>query len=145
VYYKNNVSFHLICMFSRDANAIVFGLPHTEQLNSWSSTLEEKQHYPLNHRCCFASFGIRVRDRPFNLQGAGGLWFFVSFRIFFSDNTRVRIFIFFVAWTNFFFQNLTLGYMTKNLAQIIFFFLHQNQNIFFSTIGNQNIFLEKKP
>jgi hypothetical protein len=26
-----------------------------------------------------------------------------------------------------------------------FFFLHQNQNIFFSNIGNQNIFLEKKP
>ena len=37
---------------------------------------------------------------------------FVSFRIFFSDNTRVRIFIFF--------QNLTLGYMTKTLNQIIF-------------------------
>ena len=30
----------------------------------------------------------------------------------------------------FFFQNLTLGYMTKTLNQIIFFFLHQNQNIF---------------
>ena len=29
-----------------------------------------------------------VRDRPFNLQG-GGLWFFVSVRIFFPDNTRV--------------------------------------------------------
>ena len=54
---------------------------------------------------------------------------------FFSDNTRVGIFIFF--------QNLTLGYMTKTLNQI-FFFLHQNQNIFFSNIGNQNIFLEKK-
>jgi hypothetical protein len=39
----------------------------------------------------------------------------------------------------FFFQNLTLGYMTKTLIQIIFFFLHQNQNIFFSNIGNQNI------
>ena len=43
-----------------------------------------------------------------------------------------------------FFQNLTLGYMTKTLNHIIFFFLHQNQNIFFSNIGNQNIFLEKK-
>ena len=43
----------------------------------------------------------------------------------------------------FFFQNLTIGYMTKTLNQIIFFFLHQNQNIFFSNIGNQNIFLEK--
>ena len=33
--------------------------------------------------------------------------------------------------------------MTNTLNQI-FFFLHQNQNIFFSNIGNQNIFLEKK-
>ena len=33
--------------------------------------------------------------------------------------------------------------MTKTLYQIIFFFLHQNQNIFVSNIGNQNIFLEK--
>jgi hypothetical protein len=38
-----------------------------------------------------------------------------------------------------FFLNLTLGYMTKTLNQIIFFFLHQNLNIFFSNIGNQNI------
>jgi hypothetical protein len=52
-----------------------------------------------------------VRDRPFNLKR--GLWFFVSFRNFFSDNTRVRIFTFF--------QNLKLGYMTKTLNQIIFF------------------------
>ena len=34
--------------------------------------------------------------------------------------------------------------MTKTLNQIICFFLHQNQNIFFSNIGNHNIFLEKK-
>ena len=83
-----------------------------------------------------------IRDRPFNLKG--GLWFFVSFRHFFSDNTRVRIFIIFVAQSaNFFSRILTLGYMTKTLNQIIIFFLHQNQNIFFSNIGNQNIFLEK--
>jgi hypothetical protein len=63
--------------------------------------------------------------------------------VFFSDNTRVRIFIFFITQSaNFFLQNLTLGYMTKTLNQIIIFFL-QNQNIFFSNIGNQNIFLEK--
>ena len=34
--------------------------------------------------------------------------------------------------------------MTKTLNQIIFFFLHQNQNIVFRNIVNQNIFLEKK-
>ena len=47
-----------------------------------------------------------------------------------SDNTRVRIF-FFVAQSANFFQNLTLGYMTKTLNHIIFFYLHQNQNFFF--------------
>ena len=61
-----------------------------------------------------------IRDRPFNLKG--GIWFFVSFRIFFSDNTRVRILFFFCgAKRNFFFQNLTLGYMTKTLNHIFFF------------------------
>ena len=51
--------------------------------------------------------GDYVRDRPFNLKGGGGgLWFFVSFRnYFFSDNTRVGIFIFFVAQSaKFFFR-----------------------------------------
>jgi hypothetical protein len=70
--------------------------------------------------------------------------FFVSFRIFFSDNMRVRILFFWRAKREFFFKNLTLGYMTKTLNQIIFFFLHQNQKKNFSNIGNQNIFLEKK-
>jgi hypothetical protein len=54
-----------------------------------------------------------------------------------------KIYFFCRAKHNFFFQNLTFGYMTKTLNQIIIFFLHQNQNIFFSNIGNQNIFLEK--
>ena len=71
-----------------------------------------------------------------------GLWFFVSFRIFFPDNTELEYLFFCCAQREFFPQNLTLGYMTKTLNQI-FFFLHQNQNIFFSNIGNQNIFLEK--
>jgi hypothetical protein len=61
------------------------------------------------------------RERPFNLKG-GALWFHVSFRIFFSDNTRVRIFIFFCrAKREFFFQNSTLGYMTKTESDFFFF------------------------
>ena len=85
-----------------------------------------------------------IRDRLFNLKGGGGGYvFFVSFRIFFSNDTRVRIFLFYCrAKREICFQNSTLGYMTKTLNQIIFFH-HQNQNIFFSNIGNQNIFLEK--
>ena len=70
-----------------------------------------------------------LRDRPFNLQGVVMVFCFVQ-------ATRELEYLFF-------FQNLTLGYMTKTLNQI-FFSLHQNQNIFFSNIGNQNIFLEKK-
>ena len=86
-----------------------------------------------------------VRDRPFNLQGWGGCYVFFSFRIFFSDNTRVRILIFFCrAKREIFFQNLTLGYMTKTLNQIIFFPPPKSE-YFFSNIGNQNIFFRKKP
>ena len=91
---------------------------------------------------------VHIRDRPFNLKGGGGwggLWFFASFRIFFSDNTRVRIFIFFVAQSaSFFFQNLTLGYITKTLI-ILFFFSSTKIRIFFSaTFGISIFFLEKK-
>ena len=89
-----------------------------------------------------------IRDRPFNLKGegrgGGWLWFFVSFRFFFRTTQELEYIFFCRAKREFFFQNLTLGYMTNTLNQIIFFFLHQNQNIFFSNIGNQNIFLEKK-
>ena len=62
-----------------------------------------------------------------------GLWFFVSFRIYFSDNTDNKswnIYFFCRAKCEFIFQKLTLGYMTKTLNQINFFLLHQNQNIF---------------
>jgi hypothetical protein len=45
---------------------------------------------------------VLFRDRPFNLKG--GLWFIVSFRNFFSDNTRVRIFIFLSRKAQIFFQ-----------------------------------------
>ena len=64
-------------------------------------------------------------------------------KFFFRQHKSQNIIFFCRAKREIFFQNLTLGYMTKTLNQIIFFSLHQNQNIFFSNIGNQNIFLEK--
>ena len=76
-----------------------------------------------------------IRDRPFNLQGEEWLWFFVSFRNFFSENTRVRILIFS--------QNLTLGYMTKTLNQIIFFSSTKIRIFFSATLGIRIFFLEK--
>ena len=69
---------------------------------------------------------------------------FVSFRKKISDNTRVRIILFFVAQMRNFFPDFNIRLYDKNSESDYFFFLHQNQNIFFSNIGNQNSFLEKK-
>jgi hypothetical protein len=80
------------------------------------------------------------RDRLFNLQGVAYVFLFRS-EFFFRTTRELKYFV--AQSANFFFQNSTLGHMTTTLNQI-FFFLHQNQNIFFSNIGNQNIFLEKK-
>jgi hypothetical protein len=88
-------------------------------------------------------FLIWIRDRPFNLKRWGGYGFLFRSEKFFLDNTRVRIYFFLSREAQFFFQNLTLGYRTKTLNQIIFFPSTKNQNIFFSNIGNQNIFLVK--
>ena len=62
---------------------------------------------------------------------------------FFSDNTRVRIFIFLSRKARIFFPEFNIMLYDKNSESDFFFSLHQNQNIFFSIIGNQNIFLEK--
>ena len=43
-----------------------------------------------------------------------------------------------------FFREFNIRLYDKNSESDYFFFLHQNQNIFFSNIGNQNIFLGKK-
>jgi hypothetical protein len=82
-----------------------------------------------------------VRDRPFNLKGGYGFLFRSEF--FFRTTQALEYLFFCRAKREIFFQNSTLGYMTKTLNQIIFVFLHQNQNIFSSNTGNQNIFLEK--
>ena len=82
---------------------------------------------------------MTLGDRPFNLKGGG-------YGFLFRTTQELEYFYFFCrAKREIFFRNLTLGYMTKTLNQIIIFFLHQNQNIFFSNIGNQIIFFRKKP
>ena len=83
---------------------------------------------PLRLQITLWYLQIFIRDRPFNLKvGGGDYGFFVSFRNLFSDNTRVRIF--------FFFHNLTLGYMTKTLNQIIFFSSTKIRICFSATLG----------
>ena len=56
---------------------------------------------------------ISVRDRPFNLKGGGGYGFL------FRTTQELEYLFFCRARREFFFQNLTLGYMTKTLNQII--------------------------
>ena len=81
-----------------------------------------------------------LRDRPFKFQG--GLWFFVSFRIFFRTTQELEFFFLSrKAWI--FFPDFNIRLYDKDSESDYFFFLHQNQNIFFSNIGNENIFLEK--
>jgi hypothetical protein len=68
------------------------------------------------------------------------LWFFISVRKIFSDNTRVSLFIFCRAKREIFFHNSTLGYMTKTLNQIIFFFSTKIRIFFSAKLG-----IGKKP
>jgi hypothetical protein len=76
-----------------------------------------------------------------HLTSRGGYGFLFRSEICFRTTQELEYIFFCRAKRENFFQNLALVYMTKTLIQI-FFFLHQNQNIFFSNIGNQNIFLE---
>jgi hypothetical protein len=69
-----------------------------------------------------------LRDRPFNLKGWGYGFLFHS-EFFFRTTQELELLFFCRAKREIFFQDVTLGYMTKTLNQIIFFFLHQNQNI----------------
>jgi hypothetical protein len=78
-----------------------------------------------------------------HLTWRGGYGFLFRSEFFFWTTQELEYYFVCRAKRELYFQNLTLGYMTKTLNQIIFFFLHQNHNIFFSNIGNQNIFLEK--
>ena len=76
------------------------------------------------------------RDRPFNLKGGGGgLWFFVSFRNFFSDNTRVKIFIFLSHKAQIFFPEFNIRLYDKNSESIIFFSSPKIRIFFSATLG----------
>ena len=85
--------------------------------------------------------GKHFRDRPFNLKGGVGGYGFCFVQKFFLDNTRVRIFIFCRAKREIFFKNLTLGYMTKTLNQIIFFSSTKIRIIFSAILGIRIFFL----
>jgi hypothetical protein len=64
----------------------IFKLLKEQNLNTTSSLKHKDQHSVFFNISMGVKQGDSLRDRPFNLKG--GLWFFVSFRIFFSDNTK---------------------------------------------------------
>ena len=79
-----------------------------------------------------------------HLTCRGGYGFLFHSEFFFSDNTRVRIFNFLLRKAQIFFPEFNIMLYDKKSESDYFFFLHQNQNIFFINIGNQNIFFRKK-
>ena len=73
--------------------------------------------------------GNIVRDRPLSVKGGGVIFFCFVQNILFGEQ--------------YLFLDFNIRLYDKNSESDYFFFLHQNQNIFFSNIGNQNIFLEE--
>ena len=61
-----------------------------------------------------------LRDRPFNLQ-RGGVWFFVSFRNLFSDNTSYNI-IFLSLKAGILFPEFNIRLYDKNSESDYYFF-----------------------
>ena len=85
-------------------------------------------------------------DRPFNLKGGGGggggCYGFLFRSEFFFRITQELEYLFFLSHKGRnFFPEYNNRFYDKNSESDYFFFLHQNQNIFFSNIGNQIIFL----
>jgi hypothetical protein len=72
-----------------------------------------------------------------SLRGGEGVYGFLFRSEFFFRTTRELEYLFF-------FPEFNIRLYDKNSESDYFFFLHQNQNIFFSNIGNQNIFFLKK-
>ena len=77
---------------------------------------------------------IHLRDRPFNLQ-VGGYGFLLHSEFFFQTTRELEYLFFCRAKRNFFFQNLTLGYMTNTLNQIIIFSSTKIRISFSATLG----------
>ena len=121
----------------------IFIINSVEQLQTLPKTKSEIDISPFLKTQKPSSTPTLFRDRPFNLKG-GGVMVFCFVQNFFSDNTRVIIFLFFLSHkAQIFFPEFNIRLYDKNSESDYFFSLHQNQNIFFSKIGNQNIFLEK--
>ena len=117
----------------------------------WYLDLIMQSMLTCHHKSCDCEFrswryvlGTTLGTDHLTWRGGGGYGFLFRSEFFFSDNTRVRIFFFFLSRkARIFFPDSNIRLYDKNSESYFFFFLHQNQNIFFSNIGNHHIFLEK--
>ena len=87
--------------------------------------------------------GFKITKGPtFSLEG--GCYGFLFRSEFFFRTTQELEYLFFLSCkAQIFYPEVNIRLYDKNSESHYFFFLQQNQNIFFSNIGNQNIFLEK--
>ena len=110
-----------------------------------ASKEDSKLFYKLvnKQRCTTtnATTELSYNDENFNTPSQIYDGFYKYFRdlaipkIKISDNTRVRIFFFCRAKRELFFQNSTLGYVSKTLNQIIFFSSTKIRIFFSATLG----------
>ena len=91
---------------------------------------------------CLSKSGGIIRDQPFNLKV--GLWFFVSFRNFFSDNTRVRIFFILSGKARIFFPGFNIRLYDKNSESDYFVFPPPKSEYFFQQHWESEYFFRKK-
>jgi hypothetical protein len=93
--------------------------------------------------CMHQFWSNLLRDRPFNLKG-GGYGFLFRSEFFFRTTQELEYLFFCHTKHEFFFQNSTLGYMTKTLNQIIFFFPPPKSEYFFQQHWESEYFFRKK-
>ena len=93
----------------------------------------ESKIIQINQNLCWVQYDFKIYIAPVRLQRGGGAMVFFSFRKKISDNTRVRIFIFFVAGFN-------IRLYDKNSESDYFFFPQPKSVYFLSNIGNQKFF-----
>ena len=77
------------------------------------------------------------------IRRGGGYGFLFRSEYFFRTIQELEYLFLLSRKAQIFFPKFNIRLYDKNSESDYFFFLHQNQNIFFSNIGNQNIFLEK--